>query len=155
CNSCLVSFLSLRGLTPPSSPVVVFINLVIIIPARILRTLRLGPCNACRFHCPASTCLRRISPLLPELPLRGSNIYVAWARRAPRHLGSSAFAESNVMNSRRQWRLDAAVFVLFVLGLLVGLCVFGYDPADLRDEDGPCANLLGLPGAIVAQQLFA
>jgi S-DNA-T family DNA segregation ATPase FtsK/SpoIIIE len=58
------------------------------------------------------------------------------------------------MNSRRQWRLDVAAFALFVLGLLLGLCVFGYDPADLHEE-APIANLLGLPGAIVAQHLFA
>ena len=51
------------------------------------------------------------------------------------------------MRNRRQWRLDVAVGALFLLGLLVALAVFSYDPADDPDLTHPASevqhNVLG------------
>ena len=61
------------------------------------------------------------------------------------------------MWNRRQWRLDVAVGGLFVLGLLVSLAVFSYDPADNGDLIYPANpsphNLLGWLGVCLGQAL--
>src|SRR5439155_1912737 len=50
---------------------------------------------------------------------------------------------------RAGWRLDLLAGVLFLAGLLTAVSLFSYDPANLS------ANLLGEPGAQVAQELFS
>ncbi len=63
------------------------------------------------------------------------------------------------MPDRRSLRLDLSVTVLFILGLLVALSVFSYDPADSpsRSVYPPhphATNLLGFPGAWIASRLY-
>ena len=63
------------------------------------------------------------------------------------------------MPDRRSLRLDLSVTVLFVLGLLVALSVFSYDPADSPSRSvypphSHATNLLGFPGAWIASRLY-
>ena len=54
------------------------------------------------------------------------------------------------MSPRRSWRFDAAAFVLFLVGLVVAVAVFGVDPGSLRAGD----HLLGPAGAWLGQSLL-
>ncbi|MFL5341797.1 MAG: DNA translocase FtsK 4TM domain-containing protein [Gemmataceae bacterium] len=55
-------------------------------------------------------------------------------------------------------RLDVVAFVLAAFGLLVAACVVSHDPARVPDATFPpqysSANLLGAPGAMLAENLF-
>ncbi len=61
------------------------------------------------------------------------------------------------MKNRRQWRLDVAVGGLFLLGLLVSLAVFSYDPADDANVTEPAStsphNVLGWLGVCLGRAL--
>ncbi|HZT80097.1 MAG TPA: DNA translocase FtsK 4TM domain-containing protein, partial [Gemmataceae bacterium] len=63
------------------------------------------------------------------------------------------------MSDRRALHLDVAACLLLAAGMVVALCVFSCDPADPPAADvfpprETPANLLGLPGAWVARELF-
>jgi S-DNA-T family DNA segregation ATPase FtsK/SpoIIIE len=63
------------------------------------------------------------------------------------------------MPDRRSLRLDLFVCALFIVGLLVALSVFSYDPADppamsIYPPHTVATNLLGLPGAWLASRLY-
>ncbi len=61
------------------------------------------------------------------------------------------------MTDRRDMQWDLAAFGLLLLGLLVALCVFGYDPADLPAgrtfPPGDRAHFLGPAGAFLGRSL--
>jgi S-DNA-T family DNA segregation ATPase FtsK/SpoIIIE len=63
------------------------------------------------------------------------------------------------MPERRGSRLDFAVLVLFLSGLLIALCVLSHDPADppstaIYPTHSAATNLFGYPGAWLASALY-
>src|SRR5262249_34915156 len=52
---------------------------------------------------------------------------------------------------RRNLRVDAIAWLLFLCGIVLVLSVLSYEPTD---ADEPAQNLLGVPGHLLARELF-